>query len=157
MRFLPAVVASAAVAAPALADGITAAKTKEAVEFKDGDKLVTKYLIGPDVPKPHLWPLHAPDGTPVTAHSPADHKHQKSVWFCHGDVIPDGIELKTQSSDKRVHGVDFWSEAKGHGKIVCVEASEPKADGKSASVADEERVADAGRGEDSGRGAAPSP
>jgi hypothetical protein len=135
MRFLPAVVASAAVAAPALADGITAAKTKEAVEFKDGDKLVTKYQIGPDVPKPHLWPLNAPDGTPVTAHSPADHKHHKSVWFCHGDVIPDGVELKTKSSDKRVTGVDLWSEHAGHGKIVCVEAKEPKADGRSASVA----------------------
>src|SRR5206468_1620873 len=41
------------------------------------------------------------------------------LWFCHGDVIPEGIELK--SKIKNVAGVDFWSEAKGHGKIVCTE------------------------------------
>lgn len=113
--------------APAYADDLTATKSKDAIEVKDGDTVVTKYLIGPDVPKPHLWPLHAPGGTPVTAHTPADHKHHKSVWFCHGDVIPDGVELKTKSSDKRVAGVDFWSEHAGHGKIVCVEAKEPTA------------------------------
>jgi hypothetical protein len=126
--------AALTVAAPVFADGLTATKSKDGVEFKDGDKLVTKYLTGPDVPKPHLWPLHAPDGTPVTAHSPADHKHHKSVWFCHGDVIPDGVELKTKSSDKRVAGVDFWSEHEGYGKIVCVEVGEPKVDGKTVSV-----------------------
>ena len=111
-----------------LAADLTATRTKDAVEIKDGDTLVTKYLIGEDQPKPHLWPLHAPGGTPVTATSPADHKHHRSVWFCHGDVIPEGVELKTRSADKRVEGVDFWSEQKGHGKIVCVEAGEPKVD-----------------------------
>lgn len=135
MRALPVAAVLVAVAAPAFAAGLTATKTKDAVEFKDGDQLVTRYLTGPDVPKPHLWPLHAPDGTPVTAHSPADHKHHKSVWFCHGDVIPDGLELKTRSSDKRVEGVDFWSESKGHGKIVCVEVGEPTATGTGVSVA----------------------
>jgi len=25
-----------------------------------------------------------------------DHPHQKSAWFCHGDVVPEGIELKTK-------------------------------------------------------------
>ena len=132
MRFLPAAVASVAAIAPVLADDITAVKSKDKIDFKDGSRLVTSYQIGEEAPKPHLWPLHAPDGTPVTAHSPADHKHHKSVWFCHGDVIPNGLELKTKSSDKRVHGVDFWSETKGHGKIVCVEAGEPKAVSKTA-------------------------
>src|SRR5439155_23468224 len=42
---------------------------------------------------------------------------------CHGDVIPEGIELKVRSADKNVKGVDFWSEAKGHGTIACVTAA----------------------------------
>jgi hypothetical protein len=46
-----------------------------------------------------------------------DHVHQKSAWFCHGDVIPEGLELKQHI--KGVEGVDFWSESKGHGRIVC--------------------------------------
>ena len=35
-------------------------------------------------------------------------------------MIPEGMEFKVRSSDKRVKGVDFWSETAGHGKIVCV-------------------------------------
>jgi hypothetical protein len=60
--------------------------------------------------------------------------HQKSGWFCHGDVIPEGIELKVHSADKHVKGVDFWSEGKGHGQIVCVAVNSPKAAGNEASV-----------------------
>ena len=33
-----------------------------------------------------------------------DHPHQQSVWFCHGDVIPKGIELKQKI--KGVEGVN---------------------------------------------------
>lgn len=113
--------------APLLAADLTATKSKDEVTFKDGDTVVTKYITG-DIPKPHFWPVHASDGTLVTASSPANHKHHKSIWFCHGDVIPEGVELKTKSADKRVEGVDFWSEAKGHGRIVCVEVGEPKAE-----------------------------
>src|SRR5262249_40863494 len=43
---------------------------------------------------------------------------------CHGDVIPEGIALKDKV--KGVEGVDFWSEAAGHGWIVCTKVSEPK-------------------------------
>jgi hypothetical protein len=114
---------------------VTVARTDTTVEFKVGDEVVTRYHVGPDVAKPYLWPLNAPGGTPVTRAWPMetgltgetkDHVHQKSAWFCHGDVIPDGLELKARSSDKRVHGVDFWSETKGHGRIVCVKVSDPK-------------------------------
>ena len=50
-----------------------------------------------------------PGGTPTTRDWPmkrsitdekTDHFHQKSAWFCHGDVIPEGLELKTKSKDK---------------------------------------------------------
>lgn len=61
-----------------------------------------------------------------------DHVHQKSIWFCHGDVIPEGVELKQKI--RGVKGVDFWSEAPGHGIIACVEVGEPKANERMASV-----------------------
>src|ERR1700730_9816725 len=55
-----------------------------------------------------------------------DHVHQKSAWFCHGDVIPEGLELKDKI--KGVEGVDFWSESPGHGRIVCTHVDEARQD-----------------------------
>ena len=61
----------------------------------------------------------------------ADHPHQKSAWFCHGDVIPEGLELKTKN-------IDFWGDEDTHkaklkagqmvptGKIVVKTVGEPK-------------------------------
>ena len=112
-------------------------KAENVVEFRVGEELVARYQHSGTVPKekgegtkplakPFFWPVSAPGGATVTAYAPSDHIHHKSVWFCHGDVIPEGLELKTKSSDKRVRGVDFWSENPGHGRIVCVEVGEPK-------------------------------
>jgi hypothetical protein len=83
------------------------------------------------VAKPFFWPLNAPGGVPLTRAWPMDansketkdHVHQKSAWFCHGDVIPEGIEIKDKI--KGIKGVDFWSEAPGHGVIACVEVGKP--------------------------------
>ena len=101
---------------------------KDAYDFYVGDELVTSYhLAGFD--KPIFWPVNAPGKVPLTRNYPPpegqakDHPHQKSAWFCHGDVIPEGIELKNKI--KNVEGVDFWSEAKGHGKIIAVGANPP--------------------------------
>ncbi|MGL4420144.1 MAG: PmoA family protein [Gemmataceae bacterium] len=89
--------------------------------------------------KPFLWPLNTPKGVSVTRDWPllrgtagetTDHFHQKSAWFCHGDVIPEGITLTKKSADKRVEGVDFWSEAGNHGRIACTGIG-PIADGVS--------------------------
>ncbi|MFO0967941.1 MAG: PmoA family protein [Gemmataceae bacterium] len=86
-------------------------------------KLATRYLTGADVPKPIFWPVLA-GGVPVTRAWPmdtsikgesTDHPHQKSFWFCHGDVIPVGKTPKAKI--KGIEGVDFWSVAKGHGDI----------------------------------------
>ncbi len=106
---------------------------KEQVTFW-ADKLpVARYLIASTHAKPFLWPVHGPGGAALTRSWPmepakpggsTDHPHQKSVWFCHGDVIPEGIELKDKV--KGVAGVDFWSEGPGHGRIVCVEVGAPK-------------------------------
>jgi hypothetical protein len=95
--------------------------------FKAGDELVARYNAGKGVAKPFLWPILAPGGIPVTRAWPmekgkegesTDHIHQKSAWFCHGDIIPEGIELNVKSKNKEVKGVDFWSEEAGHGRIV---------------------------------------
>jgi hypothetical protein len=97
------------------------------IDFKIGKALAGSYVIGPNVAKPYFWPLNAPNGEPITRGWPlvnepgsqTDHVHQKSAWFCYGDVIPEGVELKQKI--RGVEGVDFWSEGKGHGKIVCTE------------------------------------
>ena len=67
------------------------------------------------------WPVRT-----TAADATTDHVHQKSLWFCHGDVIPEGLPIKTPSANKADKGVDFWSEAKDkdgkkrHGTIRCV-------------------------------------
>src|SRR5262245_43763924 len=83
--------------------------SESTLEFTIGDELVARYHKGPDVAKPYFWPLNAPGEIPITRGWPMqpglpketkDHVHQKSAWFCHGDVIPEGIELKVRSADK---------------------------------------------------------
>jgi hypothetical protein len=122
-----------ACAIPVFADDLSASSGDLKVEagadhidFLVKGKLVGRYECGPKVAKPYLWPLNSPAGVPITRAWPMepgeaggsrDHVHQKSAWFCHGDIIPEGIELKDKV--KGVTGVDFWSEAKGHGVIVC--------------------------------------
>jgi len=105
------------------------ADSKQA-DFLMNGELVARYHFGPDVAKPYFWPLNAPGQVAATRGWPMekglpkesnDHVHQKSGWFCHGDVIPEGVTV-IPSSDKHVKGVDFWSESKGHGVIACVDA-----------------------------------
>ena len=89
------------------------------IDFLVGGELATRYHTE-GYPKPIFWPIYAPGNIPMTRAWPmdksnpreaTDHPHQKSVWFCHGDVIPEGLELKNKI--KGVEGVDFWSEAQG--------------------------------------------
>lgn len=143
--FLPVALLLLAPAAPA-ADPVAITKGKDTLELYAGKELVAKYQFAGTVrlekgdgtkplAKPYFYPLNAPGGVTVTRGWPiergqpgetTDHFHQKSVWFCHGDVIPEGDALKVRSADKRVHGVDFWAEGGNHGRIVCVEVGEPK-------------------------------
>jgi hypothetical protein len=94
----------------------------ETLDFYIGDELVTRYYTA-GYAKPIFWPVNAPGGVPLTRNYPPpagqanDHPHQKSAWFCHGDVVAEGTDLK--SGIKNIEGVDFWSEAKGHGDIIC--------------------------------------
>jgi hypothetical protein len=105
---------------------------KDHVDLLVRGKLVGRYHIAPEQAKPYLWPLNAPNGMaltrawpmePAPAGGSKDHVHQKSAWFCHGDVLPEGVALKQKV--RGVEGVDFWSEAKGHGKMVCTHVGKP--------------------------------
>jgi hypothetical protein len=115
------------------------------IDFLASKDLVGRYQFAStsDTPlaKPYLWPLYGPGGTPMTRDWPikkgtlgesTDHVHQKSVWFCHGDVIPEGIEIPNKP--KNVAGVDFWAEGKGHGRIVCRQHGQPKTAGNHGSI-----------------------
>jgi hypothetical protein len=123
------------------ADDVTITKAKDAIEFKAGPQVVAKYHVGEAVAKPFLHPVLAPGGVPVTRGWPVDktrkedttdHVHQKSAWFCHGDVIPEGVELKVKTTERGGKGVDFWSEARDkdgvarHGRMACVTVGEPQ-------------------------------
>ncbi|MBX9583151.1 MAG: PmoA family protein [Gemmataceae bacterium] len=128
------VIASGGMSPPlARAADVTAAKDGDAVVFKVGNEVVGQYHAGPGVAKPYLWPVTAPGGVPVTRAWPmdktvagetTDHVHQKSVWFCHGEVSAAGKKE-----------VDFWSETKDkdgrprHGTIR-VTGVEVKPDGE---------------------------
>ena len=129
----------------ARADDVSARVEKDGVVFEVGSTTVARYVTDPKYPKPFLFPVLAPGNVPVTRGYPIepgtpggsnDHIHHKSVWFCHGDVIPEGIPLKIASSDKNGKGVDFWSETadkdgtKRHGQMTCTRIGTPKSVGK---------------------------
>lgn len=120
-----------ATAAEPAAVSIKVGKTE--VDFLAGNDLVARYHFGPEVAKPYFWPINGPNGLPITRAWPmvkglpgesTDHIHQKSAWFCHGDIIPEGVELVGKI--KGVEGSDFWSENPNHGKMVCTLVGEPK-------------------------------
>jgi hypothetical protein len=115
------------------AEGPVIVADKTHIDFRVDKTLITRYLISPKVAKPYFWPVWAAPGLAVTRAWPMerdvkgeakDHVHQKSVWFCHGDVIPEGLDFTKHF--KNVAGVDFWSEGKGHGNIVCVRVGKPQ-------------------------------
>jgi hypothetical protein len=116
--------------------------SKDYIDFRRDKNLTARYHVAPTVAKPYFWPLNSPGGTSITRPWPmvkdapgekTDHVHQKSAWFCHGDVIPEGIEL--QQKIKGVEGVDFWSEAKGHGRIVVTKVGTAEVNGNHGKVA----------------------
>lgn len=118
---------------------ITIQPADKHLDFLAGKDLIGRYITDPAKAKPHFFPINGPYGKPVTRGWPMstdipneahDHPHQKAAWFCHGDVIPEGITPKLRI--KGVEGIDFWSETPGHGKIVCVETGSPEGDTKHA-------------------------
>lgn len=105
------------------------------LDFRIGKDLVTRYHTDRGLAKPYFWPIYGPGGVPMTRAWPmehaapggsTDHVHQKSDWFCHGDVIPEGLALKDKV--RGVEGIDFWSETKGHGRIICTKVGDAKSE-----------------------------
>jgi hypothetical protein len=103
---------------------VSAKVNKTSIDFMVDGKLVTTYRYGEEQYKPYFYPMYALPGVEITESGPKDHVHHRSAWFCHGDVVPEGLELKDKI--KNVKGVDFWSENKLAGRIVCVKVEEPK-------------------------------
>lgn len=113
--------------------------SKRQIDLKSLGGVVATYVIDPTAAKPYFFPLNALPAVSVTRAWPIndsekltpkekDHVHHRSAWFCHGDVIPEGLDYKKHI--RGVAGVDFWSEAKGHGKIVCTKVGKPTHDAK---------------------------
>src|SRR5262245_2596800 len=102
-QFIAIVISALAVSVSAGQDKVPQIKTKASqLDFLIGDELVTSYRLG-ELAKPIFWPMNAPGGVTVTRAWPneravkgesTDHPHQKSAWFCHGDVIAEGIDAK---------------------------------------------------------------
>lgn len=128
---------------PRLGAEVTVAKESDAVRFDIDGKLFTRLHLGPTVAKPYLWPIVSSQGIPMTRSWPmeavkpdssektTDHKHQKSAWFCHGDVVAEGVKVPMK---KGIAGVDFWSEDGPHGKIKTAKVLDATAQGKHAKV-----------------------
>jgi hypothetical protein len=96
------------------------------MEFRVYKNEAAIYEFGRDLSKPYFWPLEASNNKQVTRSWPMidapsggsrDRPYQKSVWFGHGDVIP--ADRKVTHKIRGVEGVDFWSETKNSGRIVC--------------------------------------
>lgn len=105
------------------------------IEFRVYKNEAAIYEFGRELAKPYIWPLEASNNEQVTRSWPmlkakpggsTDHPHQKSCWFAHGDVIPEGMKLKHKI--RGVQGVDFWSESEDAGRIVCTRAGEGRND-----------------------------
>jgi len=124
---------AAATAAADSTPAVTVQKKPDQLDFRAGNDLVASYHSGSNLAKPYLWPLNAPGGVTVTRAWPIvkdesagtnDHPHHKSAWFCHGDIIPVGIEFPKRGGE--IQGVDFWSENAGRGQMVCVGLESPE-------------------------------
>jgi hypothetical protein len=146
-RFLFAVLLVSCVSRASAADrpaNVTIKVDKDHVDFLCGPELAASYVTAADKAKPYFWPLNGPGGAVVTRSWPmekaeegdkgemTDHVHQKSAWFTHGDVIPEGLELKQKV--KGVEGIDFWAEGRGHGVIACTKVGTPEQKGNRARV-----------------------
>ena len=121
-------VASSALPPPA----VTIKVDKDHIDFLIGKDVVTTYQIKDNLPRPFFYPVKTVDGIEATRAWPmgkalpgekTDHVHHRSVWFCYGDIIPEGLDIKNKP--KGVEGVDFWSEGKYHGNIICTKVGEP--------------------------------
>jgi hypothetical protein len=114
----------------------TISVNQASLAFRVSKKDAAIYEFGPNLFKPYFWPLEASNGRRITRAWPMikdgpdtsrDHPHQKSAWFCHGDIIPVGMALNRKV--KGVEGVDFWAESPNAGRIVCTRVGDARNEG----------------------------
>ena len=125
-------------------------KDKSGIEFRHGKELSGRYHIGPEVAKPYMWPLNAPNGKAVTRAWPMEPK-SRSRRETRSSASEIALVLPRRRHSRRhrdqeeeqegVKGVDFWDEAANHGRIVCVKVGEPVAEEESRQDHDAERMA----------------
>lgn len=89
--------------------GVQIERAPDALVVKIDGELFLRYVFRAEQ-KPYCWPIIGPTGARITRAYPMeevpgeddDHRHQRSMWFTHGDV----------------NGVDFWSEGAEAGRQV---------------------------------------
>lgn len=115
----------AAAAPPAVT--VEVKENDNAIDFRIGGKLATRYSRGTGLRKPIFYPVMAPGQVEVTRGFPltkrvaggsGDHPHHKSVWFTYGDVIVGGRKPHDPKKRRpRVEGVNFWELGLRAGKV----------------------------------------
>ncbi len=107
-----------AAAAENKSGGVQITDEGEKLVIKIGGQLFTEYVYK-NVPKPYLYPVIGPGGTPMTRNYPMrkdvekedqDHSHHRSIWYAHGEI----------------NGQDFWAEGPKSGKTVHIAFTEIK-------------------------------
>ena len=84
-------------------------QTADTLALLAGGKVVWQFNWNKDLAQPYFHPVCLPDGTEITALSPPDHKHHRSLWFAWN----------------KLNGVDYWSEPAGVTEPVSV-AAQPR-------------------------------
>lgn len=91
---------------------VTLTKTENTIEVRIGQRELTTYHFGKDLPKPFFSPVRTPGNNVITRplEKPEDHPHHKGIWL----------------SIDEVNDIKFWAEK---GKIENVSAELPVANG----------------------------
>lgn len=142
-----AALAALAMASPAAAGRIEAVTSDDAITVTENGKPAFVYRTKPEDPAKepgrsnYLHPLHAPDGTVLTEDRPADHLHQRGVfWSWHqvlvdGNSIGDGWFMDGLAFD--VHDRSFQESASGAGTLKVKARWLAKPGPQAAHIADE--------------------
>ena len=92
--------------------GVALTQKEGEVEVAIGGDLFTNYRYGPELARPHLYPVIGPSGDGITRRlarpedgRELDHHHHRSIWVAHGEV----------------NGFNNWAENEGHAKTVIRE------------------------------------
>jgi Methane oxygenase PmoA len=124
------VLTSICFALPVFAD-VKLTRSGDRIDIAIDGKPFSTFHMGTEGNKPYLWPLITADGKAITRRWPMediktdshDHKHQRGLWFSHGDV----------------NGTDFWGNDPSYntpnrGKIVLDKVVSVKSGEKSGSL-----------------------